>query len=404
MFGFRGFPNVQGGIEAHAENLASQLAHLGHRVTACMRSPYVATRSEAYWRGVRRLRLGTVRNKYFETLLHAFLCTLVAGVRRPEVVHVHGIGSAHVIPLLRAFGLKVVLTHHGEDYKREKWGWVARRILRAGEILGVRFANRRIAVSRGICERVDAQYGTACDFIPNGVVLPDLPTNVDKVVELGLEPGRYVLTVGRLTSEKRQMDLLRAFADAKLEGWKLAVVGGSDHRSKYSDLLAEEARRTENVVMAGVQTGEALRQLFGHAAIFVLPSSHEGLPIALLEALSYGLPVLVSDIPANRELVADPARAFRVGDIPDLSAKLCALIALKLDDAGRETVRRCSTRQYDWTEIARRTSAIYDELVGGPAKVLPWRDSEPGGMDGAPSPLPSARTADRTTRASSHFS
>lgn len=364
MFGFRGFPQVQGGIETHAENLAPRVVELGRRVTVCMRSPYVASDVPKVWRGVRVLRLWTLSNKYLETLLHSVVCALVAMVRRPALVHIHGIGPAIVTPLLRVVGLRVVVTHHGEDYNREKWGWAARMVLRTGEALGMRYASKRIAVSRSIGDLVMSKYGKPCEVVPNGVVFSDLPQQSEKVVELGLEPGRYVLTVGRLVPEKRQLDLLRAFLAAALPGWKLAIVGKIDHRNEYADQLVREAAGHQNVVMAGFQTGDGLRQLYAHAALFVLPSSHEGLPIVLLEALSYGLPVLVSDIAPNLEVVGDPEHIFHVGDCEELGAKLLALTKTRLSATEREIVRRESAVRYDWSDIALRTLDIYDDLLG----------------------------------------
>lgn len=362
IFGFRGFPSVQGGVETHVENLAPQLVQIGHRVTACVRSPY-ADKQLKEWKGVRMLRLWTVRNAYFEALLHSLICALVAGFRRPQVVHVQAIGPALVVPLLRILGLRVVVTHHGEDYNREKWGRAARTLLRLGEALGMRFAHQRIAISRSIEKLIATKYGRSCEVIPNGVAFADPPQESNKVVELGLEPGRYVLTVGRLVPEKRQLDLLRAFHRAGLSGWKLAIVGRIDHKNKYADLLASEAALAEDVVMAGFQSGDSLRQLYAHAGLFVLPSSHEGLPIALLEALSYGLPVLVSDIPSNLEVVGDADRVFRMGDVAELSAKIRALSHLSSNEADREAVRLNCVRRYNWTEIARKTSATYEELA-----------------------------------------
>jgi glycosyltransferase involved in cell wall biosynthesis len=364
MFGFRGFPEVQGGIETHAENLAPRLVGLGARVTVCMRSPYVDAKINRNWNGVRILRLWTARNTYLETLLHSAVCALVAGFRRPGLVHIHGIGPAIVTPLLRALGLRVVVTHHGEDYNREKWGFAARTVLRAGEALGMRYADKRIAVSRSIGELIAAKYGKPCDIIPNGVVFSDMPQQSDRVAELGLEPDRYVLTVGRLVPEKRQLDLLRAFSNAAIPGWKLVIVGKIDHKNEYANQLATESVRCENVVMAGFQTGETLRQLYAHAGLFVLPSSHEGLPIVLLEALSYGLPVLVSDIPSNREVVDDPSQIFHVGDCEEMGSKLTALTALKWSADERDAVRRESTSRYDWADIAQRTLEVYDEVLG----------------------------------------
>lgn len=377
IFGFRGFPNVQGGIETHVENLAPQLVQMGHRVTACVRSPYVEKQCKE-WQGVQLLRLWTVRNAYLETLLHSLICALVAGIRRPEVVHIHGIGPALVVPLLRMLGLRVVVTHHGEDYNREKWGFAARTLLRLGEAFGMRFAHQRIVISRSIEKVVTSKYGKPCEMIPNGVVFAEMPRETDKVVELGLEPGRYVVTVGRLVPEKRQLDLLRAFDRAGLNGWKLAIVGRIDHKNKYADLLASEAARADNVVMAGFQTGASLRQLYAHAGLFVLPSSHEGLPIALLEALSYGLPVLVSDIPSNMEVVSDADRVFRMGSITELSAKMRALSDVNLSASGREAIRLNCARRYNWTEIAQKTSAAYVELVHSNAGVaFPRLNSSP---------------------------
>lgn len=371
-FGFRGFPDVQGGIENHAENLAPRLARLGQQVTACVRSPYMEPSRDGASNGVRILRLWTVRNAYFETILHSVICAIVAGIRRPRVVHVHGIGPAIVTPLLRLFGLRVVVTHHGEDYNREKWGLLARSILRAGESVGMRFSHRRIAVSRSISQLIETKYGKSCDVIPNGVVFSELPVKTDKINELGLEAGRYVLAVGRLVPEKRQLDLLRAFRELKTAGWKLVIVGRIDHKNEYADRLATEAAAQDNVVMAGYQSGETLRQLYAHAGLFVLPSSHEGLPIVLLEALSYGLPVLVSDIPSNREVVSDEAHIFGVGDCEELARKIAGLTTLSVDAVEREAVRRDCTRRYDWNDIAAKTLDVYTAL-GKKTTGLPIR-------------------------------
>ena len=171
------------------------------------------------------------------------------------------------------------------------------------------------------------------------------------------------MTVGRLVPEKRQSDLLRAFAAARPKDWKLAIVGQIDYRNAYADRLVKEAQAIDNVVMTGFQTGEALRQLYAHAGLFVLPSSHEGHPIALLEALSFGLSVLVSDIPPNTEVITNPGRIFRVGDVEDLSAKISALTDVRLSARHCEAFRRENARRYDWAEIALRTSAAYQELV-----------------------------------------
>jgi len=368
MFGFRGFPGVQGGVETHAEHLAPQLAQLGHDVTVFFRSPYVPSDCGPAWKGVRLRRIWSLQNACVEALLHSLICALIAGIQRPRLVHVHGIGPALVTPLLRLLGLRVVVTHHGEDYNREKWGGVARMVLKLGEAVGMRFANKRIVISRHLERLIADKYALSCDVIPNGVTLPALPKDADQVTALGLEPGRYVLSVGRLVPEKRQLDLLRAFTSRDLpdhlRGWKLAIVGRIDHQNDYAEALMAEAASSDNVVMAGLHSGESLRQLYAHAGLFVLPSSHEGLPLVLLEALSYGLPVLVSDIAANVEVVDHADHIFRLGDIDNLRAKMASLTQQPRDAAARETLRRAAIRRYDWRDIALRTSAAYMEVAG----------------------------------------
>ncbi|WP_026190669.1 glycosyltransferase family 4 protein [Methylobacterium sp. WSM2598] len=378
VFGFRGFPNVQGGIETHVEHLAPRLVELGFAVTACSRSPYVGTPRERTWKGVTLLRIWTVRQTYLETLMHSVACALVAAFRRPRLVHVHGIGPALVTPLLRLFGLQVVVTHHGEDYNREKWGRAARSVLVLGEYLGMKFANKRIAISRNICDLIQSKYGLTCELIPNGVEVPDLPTNDGRIRELGLRAGRYVLTIGRIVPEKRQLDLLRAFRRAGMADWKLVIVGQADHASSYAELLASEAAGHADVVMAGYRTGETLAQLYAHAGLFVLPSSHEGLPIVLLEALSYGIPTLASDIPSNREVISDPTRIFKVGDIEDLSTKMVEIVGVSVDQTAREAIRRNDASRYDWAKIARRTAAVYRELATGGQDSAPTYPTSAG--------------------------
>ncbi|MDF3812600.1 MULTISPECIES: glycosyltransferase family 4 protein [Rhodopseudomonas] len=370
-FGFRGFPGVQGGIESHVSELAPRLVADGHDVTACFRTPYVDGKCGREWNGVRLCKLWTLRNSNLETIIHSVVCAIVAGFRRPALVHIHGIGPALVTPLVRLFGLPVVVTHHGADYDREKWGRMARLVLRCGEAAGMRFANRRIVLSRNIEGKIRNKYGKACEVIPNGVLVPELPVRTDRVDALGLEPGRYILMVGRLVPEKRQLDAIRAFAAARPSGWKLVIVGQTDHVSDYAQSLAREAATNPDVVMAGLRTGEDLHQLYAHAGLFVLPSSHEGLPIALLEALSYGVPVLVSDIAANREVIDDPERIFQMGNVAELAARFTAFAGATPKILDREPSRRDCARRFDWDAIARRTAAVYAEALRQPVTLTP---------------------------------
>ncbi|MBI3432264.1 MAG: glycosyltransferase family 4 protein [Hydrogenophilales bacterium] len=366
FLGLRGFPDVQGGVETHAEHLCPLLVELGCEVDVIVRAPYQSESVGDVWKGIRFHRLWAPRSKGLEAILHTGLGVLYAGfVRRPDVLHVQAIGPALMVPLARLLGLRVVVTHHGPDYDRQKWGYFAKLALQLGERFGMRWSNDRIVISEVIRSLVKRKHGRDSTLIPNGVVLPEMPDTMGALVAFGLEPGKYVLLVSRLVPEKRHLDLIEAFQHAALPGWKLAIVGASDHPDAYVRKVLDAAASTPGVVCTGLQTGLVLRELYTHAGIFVLPSSHEGLPIAMLEALSYGLPVVASDIPANLEVGLSAEHYFPLGDVAALAAHLKDFAAQTLTVGERESRRAWVSGRFDWKDIARRTLEVYQTVVYG---------------------------------------
>lgn len=366
FLGLRGFPEVQGGVETHAEHLCPLLVELGCEVDVIVRAPYQPESIGNEWKGIRFHRLWAPRSKGLEAILHTGLGVLYAGfVRRPDVLHVQAIGPALMVPLARLLGLRVVVTHHGPDYDRQKWGYFARQVLQLGERFGMRWANERIVISEVIRSLVRRKHGRDSALIPNGVVLPEMPNTVGALTAFGLESGKYVLLVSRLVPEKRHLDLIAAFQQAALSGWKLAIVGASDHPDAYVREVLDTAAATPGVVCTGLQTGLALSELYAHAGIFVLPSSHEGLPIAMLEALSYGLPVVASDIPANLEVGLSAEHYYPLGDVTPLAARLKEFAAQALTAETRESRRAWVSERFDWRDIARQTLVVYKAVVPG---------------------------------------
>lgn len=364
FLGLRGFPGVQGGIETHVEHLAPALVMLGYSVAVTVRSRYMRENALKEWRGVRFLRVWSPKSHRLETIVHSFLGVLLAAVRRPDILHIHGVGPALTVPLARLAGLKVVVTHHGADYEREKWGAVEKAVLRTGESLGVRCANAVIVISKGLQDLVARKYHREARIIPNGVSNDGPVASETALRQFDLQAGQYVLCVGRLVPEKRQVDLIEAFAACRLPGWKLVLVGGADHDSPYAAKLRDLAATTPGVVTTGVQTGQALAELYSHAGLFVLPSSHEGLPISVLEAMSYGLPVLVSDIGPHLELALAEDQYFKLGDTADLAARMTHLATAAWPAEKRRSVREHVLRKYDWHHIAEETAALYDRVAG----------------------------------------
>lgn len=367
MLGMRGFPDVQGGVEKHTENLALSLTKLNCEVEAITRTTYVPKGTRELGR-IRIVRIWNSRMKGVETFLHTFLGVLYAGWRRPDVLHIHGIGPAFFAPLARVLGLKVVVTYHSLNYQHVKWGPFARTILRIGEWAGIAFSHGRIAVSSGLAEQMKASYQKPIYAIPNGLEKPKPVQSTDVLQAFGLTSGRYVISVARIDEAKRQLDLIAAYARIHEPTFKLALVGEADYIGPYARSVSDAAKNTPGVVLLGRQTGNALAELYTHAGIFVLASGHEGQPIAVLEAASYGLQSVLSDIPAHREIAPPGTQYFDVGDAAGLGRHLVQFFSAselaRLPDEERDRILGA----HDWDAIAHQTLGIYSETQSPPGR------------------------------------
>jgi glycosyltransferase involved in cell wall biosynthesis len=375
MLGLRSVAEGQGGVEAHVDQLARELDSAGLIVEIIVRTPYAGKLKSRRGAGTRVFPVWSPTSRNLEAIIHSVLGVVHAVIARPRILHIHAVGPSLVAPLARLAGLSVVTTHHGEDYNREKWGRFARAMLRLGEWSAARFSKARIVVSSSLAGQLSAKYGVEFYYVPNGVRLSRPVATQDSLGGWGLEAGGYVLNVGRIVPEKRQLDLIDAFAKLDVPGAKLVLVGAADHASDYSREVERRAAATAGVIMPGFLSGPPLAELYSHAGIFVLPSSHEGLPIALLEAMAYGNRVLASDIDANLNIGLPAECYFPLGDTDALSAALL--------DGLRQGKRRTRSdwsdllQDYDWPDVARRTMAIYRL-----ATDLPPDPSRADGADG----------------------
>jgi glycosyltransferase involved in cell wall biosynthesis len=367
VLGMRGFPGVEGGVENHAEHLYPLLVQKGCQIQAIVRRPYVADEIGESWQGVQlhRLWAPSTRIPGIEAFIHSLIGVFYAALKKPDILHIHSIGPALFCPFARLLGLRVVVTYHTQDYVREKWGLIGRLILLIGESLAVQFSHVCIVISRLLQERVYNKFHYSCVVIPNGVkVFEPVPAG-ETLSEFGLEPRRYVLMVGRFDPGKRHLDLIRAFNESGLQGWKLVLVGGTESTDQYTRRVIEESTTAPGVVLTGFQAGNALRELYSNAGIFVLPSSHEGLPVVLLEALSFGLPAIASDIPANLEIGLPAAQYFPLGNVSALARRLQQFSSVDFDDAWRSHLRVEIKEKYDWEGIANQTLRVYSHVLKG---------------------------------------
>ncbi|MFA5394163.1 MAG: glycosyltransferase family 4 protein [Candidatus Ratteibacteria bacterium] len=366
VLGTRGFPGVPGGVEKHCEELYPRLARMGCAVTVAARSSYIRNPQRVLeQKGVRFLYLWSPKQKHLEALVHTFSGLIRGRLCSPDIVHFHGIGPSLLVPLARLMGLKVVVTHHGPDYRRKKWNGFARFFLKTGEWSALKFADAVIVVAGWIAGDLAEKYGRIkkIHVIPNGIEPVRLVSPGETLKKYGLEPGKYFFTAGRFVPEKGLVDLITAYRKIKNNGLKLVIAGGADHRDGHSRRIEKMGRETTGVVLTGKMSGNPLSELYSNAGLFVLPSYYEGLSLALLEAMSYGIPVLASDIRANREVALPEIRFFPAGDVEMLSRKMTELLARGITDAEKSSGRDAITRNYNWDKIAGDTLLVYKKAM-----------------------------------------
>lgn len=354
--GTRGIPNIMGGVETHCEELFPRITQMGHEITIIRRSNYVKD-ERTEWNGIKLLDIKSPKKKSFEAIIHTFRAINKAKQQGAKVVHIHAIGPAMLTPYAKLRGLKVVFTHHGADYDRDKWGFIAKTMLKFGERMGCMFADKVIVISEVIQNLIAKKYGRiqGVHLIYNGVPQPNLCDYPEYFQELGIEKGNYILGMCRFVPEKNLHHLIEAFSKIKAKGVKLVLAGDTDFEDDYSRNLKQMARKN-GVLLTGFIKGQKLHSLLSNTRCFVLPSSHEGLPIALLEAMSYNLPVIVSDIPANLEVGLKKECYFKCGDIEELSEKL------QLNVNSSYHSENYNMDKYNWDIIATQVNKVYHSL------------------------------------------
>lgn len=371
VIGTRGFPDIQGGVEKHCEELYTRLVALGLDVTVITRAGYVKNKNITYYKGVMFAHIFSPKLKSLEAISHTFLAMFKLKKLKPDIVHVHSIGPSLLIPLIKLFGYKVVMTHHGPDYMRKKWGPFAKLALKKGESNAVKYSDAVICVGNWIKFYIKKKYGRETYFIPNGIAVSQnikdaheyIKGNNDTLKKFGLIPCKYIITVGRFVPEKAADDLINAYKLLNNPPFKLVIAGGADHETPYSLKIKKLADETPGVVMTGTVYKDVLRDLYINAVLFVLPSHYEGFPISLLEALILGVPALVSDIPAHNEIKLSDFRYFKAGNIQGLSSKISQCVDIGMDKNERVRYLEIIKNDYDWDGIALKTLDVYKTIM-----------------------------------------
>jgi len=372
MIGQKGIPSRFGGVETHVEHLATRLVRHGNDVVVYARAWYTP-KTEKRYNGVRIVHAPSLRSKHLDAITHTFFSILHACfVYRADIVHIHAVGPsllAWLPRLFRPFTITIT-TFHCIDKHHAKWGAIARSMLQLGESACVRFADQTITVSKKLANYVALRYGKRAVYIPNGIEPRRVPTNNTVLEPFGLRSGSYIAMIARLVPHKGAHTLIEAWKRVREErpefvkDTKLAIVGDSAFTDSYVKELKSLAADDPSVVFTGYQSGEVLQALFVGSSFVAHPSTSEGLPIAILEAMSYGKCVVSSDIPENAEVVEENGVMFTAGDVNDLVRALIERLDDPIETAAIGHAARVFVEdEYHWDDIAKETLALYQDHV-----------------------------------------
>ena len=369
MIGHKRIPSREGGIEIVVEELAVRMAALGHRVDAYNRYGHHVSgkkydqeygwKGRKFYKGVRVYIIPTFRRSSLNAIVYSFFATIRALFGRYDVLHYHAEGPCAMLWLPRLFRRRIVVTVHGLDWQRAKWGNFASYVIKFGEKMAAKYADEVIVLSENVQKYFADTYHRKVSYIPNGISRPGHQDAQLITEKYGLTKDSYLLSLGRIVPEKGLHYLIEAFSKIDTDK-KLVIAGGNSHAVEYMDQIHRMAARDERVIMTDFVQGQMLEELYSNAYAFVLPSDVEGMALTLLEAMSYGDCCLVSDICENTEVVEDKAFVFRKGDTKDLQKKIEYLLEHpEVVQKYREQSADFICDKYNWDEVVDDTIRLY---------------------------------------------
>jgi glycosyltransferase involved in cell wall biosynthesis len=369
VIGVKGLPSTQGGIERYCEEFYSRLVAQGHSVDLFARSSYIEQPwfSIYKYKGVRVICLPSLPLRGLDALTSSALGALASTIKGYDIVHFHALGPALFSWLPRiASSARIIVTCQGLDWQRAKWGKFSRQIIYWGERAAVKYAHELVVVSEALRSYFQKTYSRDTAYIPNGPgQYAESNPQFTYVRSLNLKPKNYILFLGRLVPEKRPDILLEAFQRLQPQGWKLVFTGGVSDTVEFTSELVNMADNNPNIIFTGELQGKYLAEVVRGAGLFVLPSDLEGLPLVMLEAMREGIPIVASDIPPHRQLLAqERGLLFQAGNVNSCIHSLQEALAHPLEMENRATkAQKYVEVNYNWDKITADNLAVYTNLL-----------------------------------------
>ncbi|NCN07533.1 glycosyltransferase family 4 protein [Candidatus Falkowbacteria bacterium] len=362
LIGQKGIPAKQGGIEKHVEELSIRLAEAGFDVSVYSRPHYSGKNIKTY-KNVKLIYLPSLNTKTLDAISHTLISTIHALFQNYDIIHYHGVGPSLLswLPRILKPNTKVVATFHCLDRKHQKWNWFARLMLAMGERSACYFPHQTITVSKTLKKYCEYRFDKTTNYIPNGVSLNQDEANLNILKQYNLEKDSYIFTASRLVRHKGIHTLIEAYNKIQTTK-KLVIAGEGANTYEYVKELKQLAAGNKNIIFVGEQINGNLKALFANAYLFIQPSEAEGLSIALLEAISYNLPVIISDIEENKEVAGNRTTSFKNKNANDLAKKIdFAINNYKQIKINTELAKKAVDKEYDWNNIVNQTIGLYKQ-------------------------------------------
>ncbi|MCD6435080.1 MAG: glycosyltransferase family 4 protein, partial [Clostridiales bacterium] len=360
IIGQKGIPAKIGGVEKHVEGISLELAKMGHEVYVYTRPSYT-DKNLAKYKNVNLISIPSINTKHLDAISHTFLaCLDIIFNRKFDIVHFHSIGPSALIFMIKIFRpkLPIVATFHCQDYYHQKWNKFARGCLRIGERIACKSPDKVITVSEILKAYTNSRYNVEAEYIPNGAVLQTQEEAQEIKNIWNLEKDSYFLTTSRLIRHKGIHYAIQAYNNLKTDK-KLVIAGNGFFTDDYARSLKELAHKNKNIIFTGVQSGKILAELYSNAYLLLQPSESEGLSLSLLEAMSYGTPILASDIPENKEALGGAGFTFKNKDTDDLEKKMRELLDFNLAKSKTEKEISRIRDIYNWPKIVKDIVLVY---------------------------------------------
>ena len=367
MIGHKRIPSREGGVEVVVEELSTRLVKDGYQVDVYNRKGKNVQDKKAdknkkklkEYKGVRIITIPTINKKGLDALIYSILATIRALFGHYDVIHFHAEGSCAMLWLPHLFGIRTVATIHGLDWQRSKWGGLGTKYIKFGEKIAAKYADEIIVLSKGVEKYFLDTYNRKTHFIPNGVEKPTIREAKIIKEKYGLEKDSYILFLARIVPEKGLHYLIEAYNQIETDK-KLVIAGGASHTNDYLKKIKEMVKGIPNIIMTGFVQGRELEELYSNCCLYCLPSDIEGMPLSLLEAMSYGCRCLVSDIEENTQVTEKYAKIFKKSDVKDLKNKLNKL--LKSENQNQNQISNYIFEKYNWDRSIFLLKKIYNGL------------------------------------------